>query len=249
MMTVVGQYNVIAHLVALVAALCLVCILYARFRFGFILLLLASTAMSVGYALLSWGWYGICHGRPSEAFGDTMDWWYAVGVTLDITAIIWCMAFLVGKRPCSCPNGSPTAGEGTECGSTRTMSIVRPVMLILVLVGGVMVSIFAVFTLLRDRKCCDDEQMNRAVFREISSALSRYKTEHGYLPVSLGELELTNVVSGASMSCVSEFEYTREVSSNAQGHLESFRLERRQDGSRGREAKAGSQRVRPEENK
>jgi len=225
----VEQYNVFAPMLALGAAICLVVLLYSRFRIRCLLLLLASTTMGLSYSLVSWFCFGMLHWRPSGAFIEALRWWYAAGVTLEIAAVTWCFVFLFRMKGSYSTSVLSPAMEQPTFLSTRITSPAVPVGFVILLVGGFMALFFAVIPSQKAPHVADSVEMSRAVFYDITAALQAYKDQHGVLPSTLADLHITNFPCGASTSWLSKYEYSCESYSNSQSRGQRFRLDRRVD--------------------
>ena len=221
MMTMVGQYNVIASLATLVVELCLACVLYARFRAGFILLFLASTALGLGYWGLAYGSGLTFNGPPGRAFAEAVSWWYAAASTSSIAATLWCIVFLLRRKKQNLPGRPAPTVETGKCASIRAAGVFWQIILVFLLVVGLMALTIAVVRHRRASDASDSARMGRLAFEEISTALRAYKDAHGVLPASLQIAGITNA------ALLNTYDYSCESQSNSPGHEQRFRLSRR----------------------
>lgn len=229
MTRIVEQYNMIAPILSLGVAMCLVALLYSRFHIRCLLLLLVSTTMGFSYSLVLWFCLGILHLRPSEVFIEAIKWWYAAGVTLEIAAVTWCFTFVFRMKSSWSASRISPAMEQSMYLTTRTTSLAVPIGLVILLLGVFMALFLAVFPAQKASHVAGSAEMNKAIFYDINTALQAYKDQHGMLPATLADLHITNFPCGASTSWLSKVEYSCESYSNGQTHGQRFRLDRRLD--------------------
>jgi len=94
----IRAYNGLLFFLSQSLLLVIAILIYRRFRFGFALLFIVSGVMAISYSAFAWLYYLIFHAPPSQNLSVFLFSFYAIGVTADVIAALWCIRYLMKRN-------------------------------------------------------------------------------------------------------------------------------------------------------